>query len=165
MATLLVMRHGKSDWSAGRPDHERPLKGRGVRAARAVGRWLRDTDQVPAVAVASTARRAADTLHEAADAGGWTTDLRSDDDLYHADVSTMLAVAARAGRDGAPVLLVGHEPTCSGLVGALTGARARFVTAAVASVELGGRWGDLDVDLALLHWFVTPHVLPQASGG
>ena len=39
--TLLLLRHAKSDWPPGVPDHERPLAPRGEREAKLAGNWLR----------------------------------------------------------------------------------------------------------------------------
>ena len=39
--TLLIVRHAKSDWEAGAPDHERPLNARGRREAPELGRGSR----------------------------------------------------------------------------------------------------------------------------
>ena len=46
MKTLILLRHGKSDWKDDElVDHERPLAKRGRKAARAVGRFLRLAEQ------------------------------------------------------------------------------------------------------------------------
>ena len=37
---LIVLRHGKSDWSGGEPDRERPLAKRGRRQVPEAGAWL-----------------------------------------------------------------------------------------------------------------------------
>ena len=38
---VVLLRHAKSAWPAGVPDHDRPLAGKGRRNARAAGDWLR----------------------------------------------------------------------------------------------------------------------------
>src|SRR5690349_19664904 len=38
---LVLLRHAKSEWPEGVPDHKRPLTARGRRDATAAGRWLR----------------------------------------------------------------------------------------------------------------------------
>ena len=48
MLSLILFRHGKSDWDAPYAnDHERPLANRGKEAARCMGRLLSHTRQVP----------------------------------------------------------------------------------------------------------------------
>ena len=56
--TLILLRHAKSDWSTGAPDHERPLAPRGLRQAPEAGRWLAAHVEQIDLAVVSTAERA-----------------------------------------------------------------------------------------------------------
>ena len=72
MRSLILFRHGKSDWDAPfASDHERPLTNRGKEAARLMGRFLQQTGQIPDLAVSSSAQRARDTQQLAARAGHW----------------------------------------------------------------------------------------------
>ena len=61
MATLILLRHAKSDWSGGGADLDRPLAKRGRRQAAEAGRWL--AANVPGIdlAVVSPATRAGST--------------------------------------------------------------------------------------------------------
>ena len=54
---LLLLRHGKSDWSSNVDDRERPLAKRGRKAAQAIGRFLTEAGEAPDAVVASPARR------------------------------------------------------------------------------------------------------------
>ena len=48
MKTLILFRHGKSDWSGGTEnDHDRPVSKRGRTAAQVMGRFLTLARQVP----------------------------------------------------------------------------------------------------------------------
>ena len=59
---LLVLRHGKSDWTTDAPtDFERPLAPRGRKAAKRMGQWLRQNKLLPDHIVSSTAKRAKQT--------------------------------------------------------------------------------------------------------
>ena len=63
MPTLLVLRHGKSDWKAEfDTDEHRPLARRGRRAARTMGRHLAAVGPAPTLALTSPALRAHDTV-------------------------------------------------------------------------------------------------------
>ncbi|MGB5457997.1 MAG: histidine phosphatase family protein, partial [Gammaproteobacteria bacterium] len=39
--TLILLRHGKSDWNTDDDDFDRPLKKRGKNASAMVGEWLK----------------------------------------------------------------------------------------------------------------------------
>jgi phosphohistidine phosphatase len=150
MPTLLVMRHGKSDWGAPNgADHDRPLAERGVRSARLIGRLLTGLDLAPHFIISSTAVRARTTAELAAAAGGWDAPISLQPGFYGGSTGDVLGLAAREAPDVDRLMLVGHEPTWSGLVEHLTGARVPVKTGTVAVI---------DVEAA--HW----SALPEARG-
>lgn len=144
MKTLLVMRHAKSDWETDYgADHDRPLNHRGAHGARLMGRVIASRDQIPDLVVSSTAVRARTTAELAIEAGEWGSQLRLDRLLYESGVDEVLGVAAGAPEVGT-LMLVGHQPTWSMLVMALTGNRVEMRTASIAIVELEiGRWEEI----------------------
>lgn len=140
MKRLMILRHGKSDWDASyESDHGRPLNARGVRAARTVGVVLARSNEVPDVAITSTATRARTTLMEAAAAGEWRTEIRETDDLYYTSPSGALAVVGSSGVDAERLMLVGHQPAWGNLVRALTGASVTIKTATLVAIDLAVR--------------------------
>ncbi|MCB1247350.1 MAG: histidine phosphatase family protein [Acidimicrobiia bacterium] len=145
MLHLMLLRHGKSDWDADLgDDHTRPLAPRGVRSARAIGIAVRDRDIVPALVVSSTAVRARSTAELARVAGGWSSRLVLDDDLYGASVADVLEVAARHGAAHRRVMLVGHQPTWGLTVRALTGGSVDVRTGTLVDIELvADTWPDI----------------------
>lgn len=159
---LLVLRHGKSDWGAGfEVDFERPLKKRGIRAAKRIGRFLAERDQRPDLALSSSAVRARETARLAAAAGEWTCPLRLTGELYETTPDSVLELVRGTDDDVRRLLVVGHEPTSSALVGLLTGAPApRFPTAALACVAFDApSWSALRPGAGELTWLVTPRSL------
>ncbi|MDX1510210.1 MAG: histidine phosphatase family protein [Nitriliruptorales bacterium] len=154
MPTVLLMRHGKSDWSAGHPDHERPLNDRGTRAASLMGRVLRLFGEVPDHAVTSSATRARTTA-ELAMTGGKFTDvsLEVSTQLYLPSVEDVLDVLLSVPDGAERVLLVGHQPTWGHAVEAISGARVGFVTAAVAAIDVRSF---RDPRGGILRWFLPP---------
>lgn len=141
---LLLMRHAKSDWDADYDrDHDRPLNERGVRSAKLMGRLLEATGRAPHFVISSTAVRARTTAELAAEAGSWDSGLRFERGLYEEGPQGVIALASTAP-DVDRLMLVGHQPTWSGLVAALTGERVDMKTASVAVVSMRiGRWSEL----------------------
>lgn len=179
------MRHGKSDWatSIGR-DHERLLNERGRLAAARMGRLMVERDVVPDLVVSSTAARTRETTELVVGVFDAAPSVEFDRALYLTDpvsamarvsdaaaaVDALVAEAAQAaGAAGAvasaarTVLLVNHEPTCSGLVSRLTGAAApRFPTATVACIELAiDDWSALRAGTGRLAWLARPKELGE----
>ncbi|MPZ52747.1 MAG: histidine phosphatase family protein [Acidimicrobiia bacterium] len=135
MRRLLVMRHGKSDWSTGMSDHDRPLNRRGIEAAKTMGRLLTEVGEAPDHVITSGATRAQTTAELARESGDWTAEMEVTDDLYGTGIDTVLSVVAGAP-DVERLMIVGHEPVWSGLVAHLTGGAVAMKTATVAGIDL-----------------------------
>jgi phosphohistidine phosphatase len=159
--TLLLLRHGKSDWNANLDDAHRPLTKRGVQAARAMGEFLTKSGQAPDGVVTSTAARAADTAAQAAAAGRWTCDVRLSDAIYGADSAVVLETVHAEPNTTARLLLVGHEPASSETVALLVGGgEYRLPTAALAGIELDVEdWADVGPGCGRLLYLVPPRLL------
>ena len=144
---LIVVRHAKSDWSEGLPDHERPLAPRGLRDAPRLGRWLTEEGHVPELVVCSTARRTRETWQRVSDQLPSPPPVEYDDDLYGADVPELLNAARRTPSDVTTLALVGHEPGVSDVTLHLAGhgegtrqVQAKFPTGAAAVLATTDPW-------------------------
>ena len=106
--TLLLIRHAKSDWETGRPDHERPLNARGRRDATRMGAWVAEKGLAPAEVLCSDAQRTRETLDLLLAAWTPRPEVSHHRALYHAVPEAMLSVLE--GAEGTRVALVGHNP-------------------------------------------------------
>lgn len=156
MKTLLLLRHGKSDWDADYAgDHQRPLSKRGIRSARLIGRLVAGVDLVPDRVISSTALRAASTAELASASGGWGAPIDLEDGFYGTGPDTVLGLVSRAAGDR--LLIVGHQPTWSMVGRRLTGAVAEMKTASLASIELMiDSWSDLQEAHGSLSLLIHP---------
>ena len=123
-----------------------------------MGRFLSEKDEVPDVAISSTAVRARTTLERAMRAGGWSCRVEQLDELYLPSPHGLLHVLQQQPDEVGSVMLVGHEPAWSETLALLVGGgEFRFPTAAMARVEMSvDQWADLDFGLGELRWMVTP---------
>lgn len=111
--TLLLLRHAKSDYPDGVPDHDRPLAPRGIEEGALAGDWIRaNVDGVDAV-LCSTATRTRQTLERT----GVTAAVEFVDRIYDASPGVVIeeinGVQARFGEEVSTLLIVGHEPAMS----------------------------------------------------
>ncbi len=162
MKTILILRHGKSDWDADTgDDHARPLASRGQKGARKMGRFLTTARVPPDRALTSSAVRARETLATAAEAGGWTGPARVTDALYEATPQAVLGEIQAETDDADTLVVVGHEPTSSGLVSLLVGGgRVEMKTAAVARVDVPVEtWADVAPGRGALAFLLPPGAL------
>lgn len=106
---LILTRHAKSSWDDPKlDDHDRPLNGRGRKAAVEIGAWLRRQGHVPDDVLVSGARRTVETWGHMAPDMPADIIMRSVPALYHAGPQTMLNVLRTA--QAPVVMLVGHNP-------------------------------------------------------
>lgn len=160
--TLLIMRHGKSDWDAPfERDEDRPLAARGRSAAERVGRYLSSQGIAVDVAVTSPALRASETLRLAAQSGQWSAPISTDSTLYSGSTTGILRLIQQTDPAHQTLLLAGHQPTSAQLVRMLIGGgRLRFPTAAVAAIQFTSAWAQVSAGAGELRWFLTPRMLP-----
>ena len=142
MSTLILLRHGKSDWSGGEPDHLRPLARRGRRQVPEAGRWLADNVGVIDLAVVSPAERTRETWQLAAAELAVAPPVREDDRVYGGSARSLLGVLRELPGELETVVLVGHNPGVEDLVASLTGRGVSMPTSALAVIELSVPWSD-----------------------
>ena len=140
MKTLILLRHGKSDWSGDEPDHLRPLAPRGRRQVPEAGRWLADNVGVIDLAVVSPAERTRETWQLAAAQLEAPPPIREDDRVYAGSAHSLLGVVRELPAEVATVVLVGHNPGVEDLVAGLTGRWVWMPTSSLAVIALSGPW-------------------------
>ncbi len=165
---LLLLRHAKSDWSVEMDDFSRPLKKRGRRAAKQIGRWLYEQRLIPDTILSSPATRALETAQRVCrqldiDESAIICDPR----IYEADAQTLLDILT-TGCHQRRVLLVGHNPGLEDLLLKLTphtiplSANGKCLpTAALAHLIFDGAWTELAEGSAKLVTLVRPDSLPE----
>jgi phosphohistidine phosphatase len=154
--TLILLRHGKSDWSGGEPDVHRPLAGRGRRQAAEAGRWLEANAGVLDLAVVSSAERARTTWEIASAELATAPPMRLEDDAYAASAHALLELVRGLPDEASRVVLVGHNPGLEDLVSTLSGRWVLMKTAGLAVIELSGPWSSAGESSAQLTTFGRP---------
>ena len=166
---LLLLRHGKSDWSTTVDDFHRPLKDRGKRAAQRIGAWIAREKTVPDLVVASPAERALVTAQKFCKAmGSSAAGIVQDKRIYAAGVDELLEVLADCPRDAARVMLVGHNPGLEELLVWLAGDAVPqpedgklLPTATLARLQMPDDWRALVAGCARLVSITRPGSLPE----
>jgi phosphohistidine phosphatase len=167
MKRLYLLRHAKSSWKdTSLPDHDRPLNGRGRRAAKAMARHMREHGIEPELVLCSTARRARETL-ERIEPGLDTRAVHLEPDLYAASAHALLERLRGVPDTVESVLLIGHNPGLQDLALELArpGSAAdelaeKYPTAALATLAFeASTWRELDRGTAELVELVRPRDL------
>jgi phosphohistidine phosphatase len=173
MLTLSLLRHAKSSWAdPALDDHDRPLAKRGVKAMPEIAKYLRREQLRPSLVLCSSAVRTRATVALLlAGLGPPAPELVSDDALYLAQPSTLLAVLRETSPSHPHVMLVGHNPGLHALALELVGDGDRklvgalameFPTAALAVLTFPlTQWTDVRAATGRLDHFATPRSLAE----
>ena len=171
MKTILLLRHAKSAWSDARlDDHDRPLNGRGERAAKAMADHLVRLGPRPDLILCSTAVRTRQTLmpllKRLADPA---PPISLENRLYLAAEGTLLDRLRLLPDEVSTVLLIAHNDGIARLADLLAGSgqpdvlaklREKYTTGALATLRTpDGPWCDLAPGSAELVAFVRPRDL------
>ena len=162
--SVILFRHGKSDWNATfESDHDRPVSKRGSKAAKKMGKYLSNIDQVPSLIISSTALRAQNTAEIAIKAGKWSSDLVLEKKIYESSVETLKSIISKQNDGYNSICLVGHEPTFSSFIERCNDSIwSRFPTASMARIDFNiNSWCDIDFKIGNLVWLIRPKELDQ----
>ncbi len=168
--TLLLMRHGKSDWQAGAEgDFSRPLAKRGTRSSKLIGQWLARQQVRPETVIASPATRTLQTAKLVCKVLDIPrARIVQNERLYLADASTLLDVLRQLPADLRTALLIGHNPGLEELLVSLTGNAIPdpengklMPTAALAHLEFDSDWTQLAAGQARLVELVRARSLDE----
>ena len=161
MKTLLLLRHAKSSWDIpSQADFDRPLNGRGLRAAPLVGKFIRGEKIAPDLLLSSPAQRARQTVALVREAARLDAPLRFDERIYEASTATLVEVVSQIEESASVALLVGHNPGFEGLLSFLTGEDERMPTAALAEISLDvEKWSKVHEGCGSLERLIKPRQL------
>ncbi len=165
---LLILRHAKSDWSAGDAgDFKRPLAKQGKKDAPRVGAWLYREGLVPNLVISSPAQRARQTAEKVCKSMDYKKKkIQWHDEVYGADTRDLLRLLGHCPPAARIVLLVGHNPGLEELVLYLAGdeldrqADGKLLpTATLVRLEMPDDWSALTSGCAQLVTITRPRNL------
>ena len=175
MKILTLLRHAKSTWDDPvARDFDRPLNSRGRKAARVVGRAMRDQGLKFDAVIASPAVRVVETLRDVSDGYGHSLDPEQDPNLYLASPAVLLDRIHHIDDGVERLLVVGHNPGLEQLVLLLTGSdhdglkrevELKYPTATLAEICFAvDHWADVAKGAGTLTRFIRPRDLDPELG-
>ena len=168
MKRVYLLRHAKSSWKDDSvADRDRPLAGRGRRAAKAMAGHLEAEEIRPDLVLCSPARRTRETLQLLEGAFGDRVEARVDEALYGASEPELLTRLKELPNEVGSVMLIGHNPGLEQLALALASdgeglarMREKYPTAALATIDLPAeRWSAIERGSGELVGYVRPRDL------
>ena len=168
MRRVYLLRHAKSSWKdSSLADRDRPLAGRGRRAAAAIADHLKAEGIRPDLVLCSPARRTRETLERVETALGDRVEVRFEEALYGASEIELLARLRALPPEVSSVMLIGHNPGLEDLALALASTgdglarlREKYPTGAFATIDLpADEWDAIEADTGELVAYVRPRDL------
>ncbi len=152
---VYFLRHGEADWPDWQgSDDERPLTKKGKKEMKRVAEFLSGHEIEPAIILSSPLPRAAQTAEIVAD----ELELEVTDEPALApgfDSEKLAAILKQyAGQD---VMLVGHEPSLSQAVAAVTGGQVKLSKAGLVRVDVD----DPNQLHGQLIWLLSPKLMKE----
>jgi phosphohistidine phosphatase len=169
MRTLYVLRHAKSDWGdASLSDFDRPLNGRGWKAAKAMGSEMRERGLAPDFVLLSPSARTTETLARVEEGFGATFEKVEERSIYLAETGTLVELVKNVPARSERLMIVGHNPGMHELVLVLSSgpqdlraeAAAKFPTGALAEISFDvNDWADVAPGSGYIRSFLKPREL------
>ena len=169
MRTLYVVRHAKSDWGeVSLRDFGRPLNGRGWKAAKTMGREMRERGLTPDLVLLSPSARTTETLARLEEGFGARFEKVEERSIYLAETETLLDLVRNAPATADHLMVVGHNPGMHELVLALAKgpqdlreeAAVKFPTGALAEISFDvGDWSEVTAGSGCIRSFLKPRDL------
>jgi len=172
---LMLLRHAKSSWTdPGLDDKDRPLNARGLKAAPAMGRYMRKEGFLPDLVLCSPARRARETWKLVSEQLKTAPRLQVEDGIYDfGNGGRVLDIVRQNGGSESTVLVAGHNPSLERLALRLAGdthgkvrkrLEQKFPTGALAVIDFDmASWNELGNKPGILVDFTRPRDIEQVK--
>ena len=159
---LSIIRHAKSDWSAGCRDFDRSLNDRGYSDAQLIGKYLVTNKQRFDRVYCSKANRARLTLQQLNHYLKLSEDsICYEQSLYLASVIHLVSFIEQFNDQDQHIALIAHNPGLTELCNFLTGDRlSNLPTCAVYSIQLHvDEWKTIGAECGTRNSLMTPRML------
>ena len=144
------------------PDFDRPLKDRGRKAAKRIGKYLTREKLSDPLVLCSPAMRTRQTAEIVLKHAHLRVEVSYEERIYEASLRDLLRVVSEIPDDKQVVIMIGHNPGFEELLAYLTGEGRRMPTAALVKIKFDVEsWTDIKEDQGTLVWFVTPKELEE----
>ncbi len=162
---LYIMRHAKSDWETGTSDFDRPINKRGNKSAIRIGQWMLENNHIPEKIISSSAMRAKQTIELVVEQIEEKNkkEISYEEDLYLANLSSLLENIALYKSNVNSLMLVAHNPGLEELVYFLDGdSGSQYKTMTTANLviyEYADNQFDVETKKGKLIEFIKPKEL------
>jgi len=167
--TILLMRHGKSDWEEDVSDFERTLTARGKNDSPLMGKFLLKSGKIPLLIISSPAKRAKETSELLAKPANSKKKIEFNDSLYENSSGEIIRILQKIDDKIDTVMVIGHNPSIEEATKKLCfremksiESGIKFPTSAIICLEAEiESWSELYPGNCTIAWFVTPKLVKE----
>ena len=159
MKTVLLIRHGKSDWKAGIKDIERPLNARGIKNSETMAKVIQQTRVLPQILFYSIAKRTEQTAFLLAKYLNFeSNNMIACPELYLCQPEAIYDLIHFAPTPIDTIAIIGHNPAITEVAGSLGNDRALHMpTLAISQLMFEtNEWKDVNRYSCIGHQLFTP---------
>ncbi|MCH8903951.1 MAG: histidine phosphatase family protein [Bacteroidetes bacterium] len=156
---LYLTRHAKSSWKDQMlSDFERPLKKRGRKDAKLIGKVLNDRGIIPDLILSSPANRALSTAIILADKMNYPRDdIQTNEDIYETGMSRIMEILNGLSDSLETIMIVGHNPTFTNLANYLSDKSFDNVpTCGIVAIGFEESWSEISRESGKVLFFEYP---------
>lgn len=161
LKTFVICRHAKADYPIGVTDIDRPLKERGRRDAKTLGKLLNEHEFYPELILSSPAKRARETAEIVAEEIGYEDDIVVQREIYFDGKPEINALLQSLSADVHKVMLFGHNPVITELTQFWLQAQHLYDLPTCAMVCFESRaveWSQISPYNTSLRWLLVPRL-------
>ncbi len=157
MKSIILFRHGDSNWGYNSSDFDRPLTETGILESKKMGIFLKKRS-MPDLVISSSANRAKTTSQLAISSGHWECPILFERKIYGGSPSFLIKLINKQDNNFTSICLVGHEPNFSKFIEQTTNSDyINFSTAAMAKVDFEvSLWDEISYNIGALDWLISP---------
>lgn len=167
--TILLMRHGKSDWEEDVSDFDRPLTARGKNDSPLMGKFLMKCGKMPLLIISSPAKRARETSELLSKACRYKKKIEYNDALYENSPGEIIRILQKIDDKIDIAMIIGHNPAIEEATKKLCfremksiESGIKFPTSAIVCLEVEtDSWAELYPGNCTVAWFVTPKLVKE----
>ena len=159
MRSVILFRHGKSDWYAEyEKDFDRPLAKRGILESKKMGIYLAGKIKTPDLVISSPATRTYSTAKVAIDSGKWNSKLILSRSLYESSQAIIVSLLSKQKNKYRSICIVGHEPSMSSFINYQTDQTVvKYPTATITLINYDiDIWSKIVGRRGVLKWIKQP---------
>ena len=159
MKNIILFRHAEYSWNE--PllnNYDKPLNDTGIEAAKKMGKYLSQKNEIPEIVISSTATRAKQTIEIAMKEGKWDRPISFNKIIYSGTTNDLLNIIKKQNDQYNSICIVGHEPKFSNFIDlSVNSENTYFPTATMAKIIFEtNKWNLIEFGFGNLKWLISP---------